>query len=233
MVFSSPTAAIALISAIIALLAYKYQRRVQKKYNAFLIAKKYAKEMIPRMRIIKKILKAIGANDYIAQFEDVKRFDSSELNEILQKNSLESGNFKKLLQNITLDIWKEALLENGSDFCNQSWYNMLSMEENIDSSILSNGFESFVHDFLNDLETMALALRYNIADEKLIYQSLHQTYLNHIRIWYYFIAFENLFGENRYYENIVWLYHKWYERKEKQKKKFEKQVGRMTVATKV
>lgn len=231
--FSTPTSFIAFISAIIALFAYIYQRRVQKKYNAYIIAQKYAKDLLPKMRIIKKIFHKIEATNYISQFTNVNRFDYSELKEIFEKNNKKIEDFKELFNKITLETWKISILESGSDFCNQAWYNMITSEINIEASIISDSFEKFVHDLLNELEAIAISLRYDIADEKLIYQSLHQTFLNYMNIFYYFISNENLFGENRYYENIIWLYKKWEKRKQEQKQKFEKRVGNMSVGTKV
>lgn len=230
---STPSSMIALLSTIIALLAYKYQRRVQKKYNACLIAEKYAKEILPRMRIFKSILEEIGVVGLLPHIENVSRFDLAELKDILQKDNLTVETIKNMFLKITPDMWKRAILKTGSDFCSKEWYNLLASEENIAPAIVSISFEKFAHNLLNDLEAMATSLRYNIADESLIYQSLHQTYINYKRIFYFFISNENTLDENRYYENIVWLYHKWEDRKQKQHRRYERGVSKLGVGTRV
>lgn len=230
---ATPSSIITLTSAIIALLAYKYQRSVQKKYNACLIAERYAKEILPRMRISKSILEDIDIIGLLPRIENVSRFDLAELNDILQKENRDINTIKNRFVKITPDMWKKAILKTGSDFCSKEWYNILINEDNIDTSIASVSFEKFVHNLLNDLEAMATSLRYNIADEGLIYQSLHQTYINYKRIFYFFISYENTLDENRYYENIVWLYNKWEDRKQRQHKKYEKEVSKLRVGKRV
>ncbi len=231
--FATPTSIIALVSAIIALLAYKYQRRLQKKYNACLIAERYAKEILPRMRIFKSILEDIGVIGLLPRIEEVSRFDLAELKELLQRDNKNVDTIKMKFNTITTDMWKKAILKTGSDFCSKEWYNMLAAEIDTDPSIISISFEKFAHNLLNDLEAMATSLRYNVADEKLIYQSLHQTYINYKRIFYFFISNENTLDENRYYENVVWLYCKWENRKQKQHRKYQKRVNGLRVGSRV
>jgi len=121
--FATPTSIIALISAIIALLAYKYQRRLQKKYNACLIAERYAKEILPRMRIFKSILEDIGVIGLLPHTEGVSRFDLAELKDLLQKDNRDVNAIKSRFMTITIDMWKKAILKTGSDFCSKEWYN--------------------------------------------------------------------------------------------------------------
>ena len=95
------------------------------------------------------------------------------------------------------------------------------LAENIDKDFYLV-FSKFVLDMLNELEGEITALRYNIADEKLVYQSLHQTYLNHMKNWYFFIAYENTTDESQYYSNIIFLYRLWKKRNTQEKEKIQK-----------
>ncbi len=185
------------------------------------------------MRIFKSILEDIGVIGLLPHTEGVSRFDLAELKDLLQKDNRDVNAIKSRFMTITIDMWKKAILKTGSDFCSKEWYNMLTAEAVADPHIISISFEKFAHNLLNDLEAMATSLRYNIADEKLIYQSLHQTYINYKRIFYFFISNENTLDENRYYENIVWLYCKWESRKQTQHKKYQKRVNGLRVGTRV
>jgi hypothetical protein len=52
----------------------------------------------------------------------------------------------------------------------------------------------------------------------MIYQSLHQSFLQNFKLWYFFIARKNTIDENCYFTNVVWLYEKWSKRNKRQGK---------------
>lgn len=72
---------------------------------------------------------------------------------------------------------------------------------------------------LNNMEYFAMAFTHNTADESVIYQSLHQSYFDIIRILYYFISKNNTNSTDKYYTNAIKLYHIWRRRSVTQEKR--------------
>lgn len=63
---------------------------------------------------------------------------------------------------------------------------------------------------LNKLEQFAMYLNNNIADEEVIYQSIHQTYIKTVVSMYFDIANMNDHTKNdKYFTNIITLYNTW------------------------
>lgn len=78
---------------------------------------------------------------------------------------------------------------------------------------------------LNTLEWVAMMINTKVADEKVIYQSLHQVLLRYIRLEYPTIAFQNSEekAEDQFYTNIIHLYRRWESRWESAHEKSEKE----------
>ena len=89
-------------------------------------------------------------------------------------------------------------------------------------SFLMNDFFQELSDMLNQLEWFSMSCRYGLADEKIIYQSLHQAFLETVRVLYPFISKSNIDNEDKFYTNIIWLQDKWNKRRTKIRKKAEK-----------
>lgn len=70
-------------------------------------------------------------------------------------------------------------------------------------------FENQKNDLLNILEYFCMYLNTGVADEKVIYQSLHQSFLAVVKVCYYDIAVLNETGKDKYYTNIIELYSHW------------------------
>lgn len=68
---------------------------------------------------------------------------------------------------------------------------------------------NLVKDLLNNLEYFSLHFHHYTADESVVYQSLHQSYLEIVQIMYYFIAKTNNNSTDKYYTNIIWLFDTW------------------------
>ncbi len=93
------------------------------------------------------------------------------------------------------------------------------LQQNIsanDSYIILSFFSRLIDDLLNNMEFFALHFSHNTADESVIYQSLHQTYLQIVRYTYYEIAQSNTDSASKYYTNVIWLFQKWRQRKDEQ-----------------
>lgn len=224
--FISPTPTITIISAATAFFAYLYQRKWNRKQRANQISEWYCKIAIPKSRYIRSILSAVGNDEYVSKFTEIKHFTSSELQSKLDDGSFKQEQFIKNFNKINTDALDEAFCFGG---CNENIYKshmllkkMIKNHDNIKYEII----DRFVIDFLNELETVALQINCNLAEGKLIYPILHQTFLKNIKSWYFFISKENQFDHNRYYPNIISLYLSWNQKSVKDENNFNKSVNK-------
>ncbi|MCL2773099.1 MAG: DUF4760 domain-containing protein [Oscillospiraceae bacterium] len=217
--FATPMPIMTVISVCIALLAYKFQKNEKRKDKAYQIADRYSKNLIPRARFISCILKDIGIDNYIKTFQDgMIRFDNYELTKLLNENCF--CEFKKCLEKINIKNVKIAVLKSGFNINSFFGYNIIDERSYIsENNLYPVILEKILYNFLNEVESLCVLLRYNIADEKIIYQPLHLIFLGNIKYWYYFISKDNYLNGDRYYDNLIWLYNKWNKRKNKQIKK--------------
>lgn len=78
---------------------------------------------------------------------------------------------------------------------------------------------NIVTETLNNLEFFAMHFTHGTADESVVYQSLHQTYLDIVYVLYYNIAVLNELENSKYYTNIIELYKIWKKRDAEEKRK--------------
>lgn len=211
--FSTPASVIAFVSAVIAFFAYIHQRKGIRKQNACSIANRYAQEILPRMRYIDRILDLTGVKNVSYKFVGYKDFTEKELNELLLNAECNEEKFKNKLQSVNKEMLRSAFAYSGCNdyiFC---YHQALLKVADDTPAELGVSVYKFVIDFLNELEAIAIILHYNIAEEKLIYQSLHQTLLEHMKNWYFFISDQNRNDQDRFFSNLIWLHNTWKKRK--------------------
>ncbi len=82
---------------------------------------------------------------------------------------------------------------------------------------------------LNNLEYMCMYISTGVADEKYIYNSLHQQFLKAIALLYFEISKVNIDNKDKYYTNIIQVYNIWknkYIKAEEKEKKLKEQTKR-------
>lgn len=67
-----------------------------------------------------------------------------------------------------------------------------------------------VNKLLNNMEYFSMNFTHKVADESVVFQSLHQTYLEAVQLLYYDISRNNRADGMQFYTNIVELYKIWY-----------------------
>lgn len=80
---------------------------------------------------------------------------------------------------------------------------------------------------LNNLEHMCMNIVTKVADEKYIYNSLHQQFIRVINLLYIHISLTNIDNKNKYYTNIIYVYNIWknkYIKAEEKEKKLKKKM---------
>ncbi len=222
--FSSPTPIIAVISAVIAFLAYSHQRNLKRKDTALHLASIYSSQFIPQLRYINSILTSIDAKKFIDAFPDPSEFTERELADFLSKKSGDIDKFKKLFNKCNKSHLEKAYADSGcNEFITIVHNNLLEVENNT-PKFLGEAVYKFILDFLNNLEAMSAKFYYNIAEEELVYPILHQTYLSHMKNWYFFIAHKNNLDHDRFYPYIIWLYEEWNKRKNNKRDNLKERI---------
>ena len=214
--FSTPTPIITVLSLAVAYGAYLYQRKWNRKQRAQQIAEWYCKIAIPKSRYINKILSISGNLAYAKKFHTLEHFTTEELKTNLEMSDGDEQMFISNFEKISEKDLDNAYADSG---CSKEIYEgNCCLKEAIRNSDEKKYiiFDKYIVDFLNEMEDVALQLNCNLADEKLIYPILHQTFLKNVQRWYYFIAKENQLNHNRYYPNLIALYLLWYKRSKRE-----------------
>jgi len=66
--------------------------------------------------------------------------------------------------------------------------------------------------FLNKLEYFSMAFHQKVADDDVVYQSLHQTFIKIMKLLYFPIAYHNTEAYDRMFTNAIILFNAWRER---------------------
>lgn len=136
----------------------------------------------------------------IARLKEVQETDEF-LQAVLEANDIYNLNFKIRAREVTLEN------DDGSK----------EVELHINKASISMSFiVDLMSRTLNNMEYFALHFKHQTADESVIYQSLHQSYIEMMPYFYYFIANQNTDTSNKYYTNVIWLYQYWKEKKQQQ-----------------
>lgn len=77
------------------------------------------------------------------------------------------------------------------------------------SQVVNSYMAKEVSGLLNNLEYFALYFTHNAADQSVVYQSLHQSYIEIVEAMYYNIANSNRDHSEKTYTNVIKLYYLW------------------------
>lgn len=180
-----------------------YKNNVLDKTSAIICIFKYAK--------ISEIMNGIDKSK-------IKDFDVHELNQLLTSDKIKK--LKEIEQGE--DFITAILMANeafnlslpGATYSDKTPTQEIANRVKVYNAFMSN----FISDTLNNLEYFAMYFAHNIADESVIYQSAHQTYLNIVELLYYNISNLNTPDNSKYYTNLIDLYNIWKKRQTKQHK---------------
>lgn len=231
--FSSPTPLITILSLIVALCTYKYQRKWNKRQRTKELTEWYAKYTLPKFRYINYIFKQIGFMEIVHKFSKYEDFDSKELSDNINKASSSSITIESLFSNITEDILNQAYSQSGGCEYISKWNENLRYIFSINASMSYEMFKKVVIDLLNEIESKALQLNYCIYDEKMVYPILHQTYLKNLKNLYYFVSTENSQDYDQFYIYTIWLFNLWNRRVDSEKVKLKQTFHKKSKITRI
>lgn len=169
------------------------------------------------IRYIYKEIKLMGIVSDPAKTCDMKEFNEREFNEIYTEQQIED--IKKLTKSPDLikaiisaqiifgeclNIEKYVSIEETEKGKTISKINADAIYKEYGNNIILNT--------LNNLEFFAMHFTHKTADEEVVYQSLHQTYIEIVQLLYYEIARKNKKDTDCYFSNVIELYSIWKKR---------------------
>lgn len=175
---------VALLSVIAFYIDYRSRKSKERAEKSILIAKEFAEDIIVRTSLIGDIFTDNGLTKIITKvkFSRLEDFTVEELNSLYSKEDIYK--YYKALENI---------------------------DNTIDKQFNEKSISIYLGKLLNSLEYMCMYIATEVADGEVIYNSLHQNFLNTIHLLYIFIASSNSDNKDKFYTNIIYVYNNWKE----------------------
>lgn len=185
----------------------KTDLEIQQVQRAIDLSEYYKDNILHYYPAIKYIFKATGISDIIekVKIDEMETFDYTEL---LKRFTKEDIDKLKELQNSSkfAETAIKAIVIYGLN--DKFTFEVIQPTES-DSAAIVAYVSNLVDSLLNNMEFFALHFAHKTADETVVYQSLHQTYLEIVQYMFYDIANRNTDPANMYYTNIIWLFREW------------------------
>ena len=220
------------VSVLCAYLAYQHQKKRAKKDAACDLAREYADTILLEDQIVLTIFSKTGLGAFIKEtfpMNKLKKFTKLEMEKLADDSDVTPEDLKKKMENIDPKILLEVMQRGEPSYQErllmQDIFSEPEPDESTGNFIIKNQPElqaKFITQVLclaNKLEWFSMKCRYGLADEKLLYQSLHQTFLSMVWRLYYYISLRNIDINDKYYTNTIWLFKKWHKRLKKNKRK--------------
>lgn len=189
-------------------------KRIEKAID---LSEYYKDHILNMLSFLRNIFEKSGVKAYLDKINvnDMKMFDCHELDKIMDKSS------KMQVANIMYSKKMfDIIIESSSIYGIKLEFNQTKEEEGEpDEKIIRHVLGCVVNDMLNNMEFFALYFTHGVADESVVFQSLHQTFIESVQLLYYNIAINNHPDGKQLYTNVVGLYNIWNNRiteKEKQ-----------------
>ncbi len=190
-----------------------------KVCKAIDLAGYYKDNIIIPFSSVKYVYDKIGATDIIKAIskEKMVNFDTDELNDTLSehdlkalKESAKTPEFVKAVQEAN-HIYNLNMHESSDPICDDLSNTITdnASENDLASIIATSYMLGQMRDLLNNLEYFAMFFTHNIADESVVFQSLHQSYFNVVETMYHHISSINTVPNHKYYVNTIELYKEW------------------------
>lgn len=203
--------------------------RVEKAIN---LAEYYKDNILPKVAALRYVFEESGIKSILDKIKpsDMIDFDSDELNEKLSSADINAITDKMKSKEMVKTIFFVDTAYNlnlGLDeFINVKKSDGEKKEIFVDKDgILKKFMSNVVNDLLNNMEYFSMNFTHKVADESVVFQSLHQTYIEAVQFLYYNISINNRPDGRQFYTNVVELYEIWYN-KQKEKRKYVVENGR-------
>ncbi len=209
------------------LLSKDYKTRNKKEVfgNSFRLTEFYINNIIPKMTVLLMVFRRTGVEKAIRKQlrkADISSFNKEEFDDYFE--DLPFNEIESMINSASVDVLLECFCDiNQENICDlRLRYKEYLDTFNDNEEMLRKHSEIFrrqllykvwtmISDVCNGLEYFAMYFNSNLAEDEVVYDSLHQTYTDFVRMLYPFIARHNTRGEfaRKYYTNTSELYEKW------------------------
>lgn len=211
------------LSVLFAYREYKHHKIRAQKETSCNLAKYYADSIIKAHAFISNVFTQCGTLEVVNKYfelDAIHNFDIEELKAFQKKADISEEELTKKLVSfdplviLNCRIARKELLADRE----RIYREFVTKGEDENTLILKNpqfilnDFKQDIIHLLNDLEWFSMNCMYNVADEKLLYQSLHQSFLSIVWMLYYFISSNNTNNEDKTYTNTIALFVLWRQR---------------------
>ena len=186
---------------------YDYKRK-EKAVEMAVVFQELLKDVSYIIGILEKTKIKEIYHDRI-KFNELKEFDYEELISKFGRNVISEINGADILG--TIDISEIVNLYMRFNYADENFLKLYDKQENGKITILiTNDFLERKLSVLNKLEWFSMNFTLGLADESVVYQSLHQVYLSFVKLFHFEISIKNKEGpKDKYYCNIIDLYKEW------------------------
>lgn len=211
----------------------KTELEIQQVQRAIDLSEYYKDNILKHLPAIEYIFDETGILKILntLKLENLNDFDKYELAELFTEEQIQKLKkiqdsdlfLKKVIEanaiyNLHLDFWISK--KQAETPFEQSYISFIS-----DQSAIIAFLSNLVTNVLNNMEFFALHFSHKTADESVVYQSLHQSYFQLIRLMYYYIAKGNENPSDKYYTNSIRLFIDWRDEKIHQKENRSEKSG--------
>lgn len=192
------------VSVLLVYLDYRNRKSKESAEKSISIAETFAKQIIEKLSIIHAYFEASKLTELTdkCQFLYFSNFDTEELKNLYSQEVID--NYVHILSTINVDV------EIGNK---------------------TESLKSIICETLNELEYLCMYITTKVADEKYIYNSLHQQFLKTIAVLYIEISLSNTDSKDKYYTNVISVFNLWKKKYYKAEKK-EKRLTSLENSTK-
>ena len=187
--------------------------RIQRAID---LAEYYKDNILPEFIVFQYIFVQSGIKKILDEIKpkDMVRFDREELNDNLSVAKREQL-LKIMSSKEMINVLRAAEKIYAKEF------SLLKGIDEGDEELIANhamkAMSNALTKVLNNMEYFAMHFTHKTADETVVFQSLHQTYLKYVQLFYYNIAINNEKSEQKFFENVVQLYRTWYNKNSRRK----------------
>ncbi len=182
--------------------------RIQRAID---LSEYYKDNILNRFGVMKYMFQQLGIEDILKGIapERMKEFNKLELEEVLSKakqETIKTALGSKEVVDAIMDAEKIYGIKFDLDQYIENDEGEAKVKPFFPQAVMSN----VVNSLLNNMEYFAMNFAHETADESVVYQSLHQTYLEAVQLLYYNIAINNSTDGKQLFTNVVDLYKTWY-----------------------
>jgi len=182
---------------------YHYDK--ERIHLAIEIAEYYKENILAYSRNLKQIIENLGILDIVegVDLKEIEFFDIIEHKQVYSKKNLNKIINTRIKYNIDRNV-NEKSISYRSTTKEEYKHKGKCMNEKIGQEYVDLMFI-----ILNNLEIFSMYFVHGTADESVVYQPLHMSYLEIVRLLYYDISYANRNGENKFYINTIKLFNIW------------------------